>query len=56
VARSRRARPSDIGELALGLPETAEAVAWGDRPAYQAYERFFVILLFLGNGRLSVIV
>jgi hypothetical protein len=43
VARSRSARPSDIGELALALPETAEAVAWGDRPAYQVRGRSFVI-------------
>ncbi|MFI5075084.1 MAG: MmcQ/YjbR family DNA-binding protein [Actinomycetales bacterium] len=43
MARSRSARPSDIGELALALPETAEAVAWGDRPAYQVRGRSFVI-------------
>jgi hypothetical protein len=43
VARSRKARPSDLGELALALPETAEAVAWGDRPAYQVRGRSFVI-------------
>ena len=43
MARSRRARPSDIGELALALPETAEAVAWGDRPAYQVRGKSFVI-------------
>ena len=43
MARSRMARPSDIGELALGLPETAEAVAWGDRPAYQVRGKSFVI-------------
>jgi hypothetical protein len=43
VARSRKARPGDIGELALALPETAEAVAWGDRPAYQVRGKSFVI-------------
>jgi hypothetical protein len=43
VARSRKARPSDLGELALALPETAEAVAWGDRPAYQVRGKSFVI-------------
>ena len=43
MTRSRSARPSDIGELALGLPETAEAVAWGDRPAYQVRGKSFVI-------------
>ena len=43
MARSRRARPSDIGELALGLPETAEAIVWGDRPAYQVKGKSFVI-------------
>jgi len=43
VARSRKARPSDLAELALALPETAEAVAWGDRPAYQVRGKSFVI-------------
>jgi hypothetical protein len=43
VARSRTARPSDIGELALALPETAVAIAWGDRPAYQVRGKTFVI-------------
>ena len=43
MARSRRARPSDIGELALALPETTEAIAWGDRPAYQVRGKSFVI-------------
>ncbi len=43
MARSRTARPSDIGELALALPETAKAVAWGDRPAYQVRGKSFVI-------------
>ena len=32
MARSRKARPSDIGELALALPETAEAIVWGTGP------------------------
>ena len=43
MPRSRRARPSDIGELALALPETAEAIVWGDRPAYQVRGKSFVI-------------
>ena len=43
TARSRQARPSDIGELALALPETAEAIVWGDRPAYQVRGKSFVI-------------
>jgi hypothetical protein len=43
VARSRKARPSDIGELALALPETAEAIVWGDRPAYTVKGKSFVI-------------
>ena len=43
MARSRRARPSDIGELALALPETAEAIVWGDRPAYTVKGKSFVI-------------
>jgi hypothetical protein len=43
MARSRRAGPRDIGELALALPETAEAIVWGDRPAYTVKGRSFVI-------------
>ena len=43
MPRSRKARPSDIGELALALPETAEAIVWGDRPAYQVRGKSFVI-------------
>jgi hypothetical protein len=43
TARSRKARPGDIRELALALPETAEAIAWGDRPAYQVRGKSFVI-------------
>ena len=43
MARSRKARPSDIGELALALPETAEAIVWGDRPAYTVKGKSFVI-------------
>ena len=43
MPQSRRARPSDIGELALALPETAEAIVWGDRPAYQVRGKSFVI-------------
>jgi len=43
VARPRKAQPSDIGELALALPETVEAIAWGDRPAYQVRGKSFVI-------------
>jgi len=43
VARSRKARPTDIGELALALPETAEGIVWGDRPAYLVKGKSFVI-------------
>jgi len=41
--RSRKARPTDIGELALALPETAEGIVWGDRPAYLVKGKSFVI-------------
>lgn len=43
MARSRKARAGDIGELALALPETAEAIVWGDRPAYAVKGKSFVI-------------
>ena len=43
MARSRKARPDDIWELALALPETAEAIVWGDRPAYTVKGKSFVI-------------
>ncbi len=43
TARSRNARPGDIRELALALPETTEAIAWGNRPAYQVRGKSFVI-------------
>ncbi len=43
MARSRKARPADIGEIALALPDVTEATAWGDRPAYQVRGKSFVI-------------
>jgi hypothetical protein len=43
VPRSRRARPSDVGEIALSLPEVAWATVWGDLPAYQVRKKTFVI-------------
>ena len=43
MPRSRKARPSDIGELALALPGTDEAIVWGDRPAYTVKGKSFVI-------------
>jgi hypothetical protein len=43
MARSRKARVSDIEELAMALPQVQKALAWGDRPAYQVNGRSFVI-------------
>ena len=39
----RKARLSDIGDIALALPEVEEATAWGDRPAYTVRGKSFVI-------------
>lgn len=39
----RKARLTDIDELAMALPEVTKDVAWGDRPAYQVKGRSFVI-------------
>jgi hypothetical protein len=43
VPRSRKARPEDVGAIALALPEVTESVSWGDRPGYQVRDRTFVI-------------
>ena len=42
MARTRRAKVTDIAEIALGLPEVEESVARGGRPAYQVRGRSFV--------------
>ena len=41
--RTRKARPDDIGEIALALPQVEAAPAWGDRPAYKVRGKAFVI-------------
>lgn len=43
MARSRKARPEDIGELALALPEVEAGTSWGDRPSYKVGGKPFVI-------------
>jgi hypothetical protein len=40
---ARKARPADIDEIALALPEVEKDISWGDRPAYQVRGKTFVI-------------
>lgn len=40
---ARKAKLSDIGEIALGLPEVEEGTAWGDRPAYKVRGKSFLL-------------
>ena len=42
MARSRRARVTDIAEIALSLPEVEESAGRGERAAYQVRGRTFV--------------
>ena len=39
---ARKAKLSDLGELALGLPEVEAGTAWGDRPAYKVRGKSFL--------------
>ena len=39
----RPARPSDIEEIAMALPETEFGTSWGDRPTYKVRGRGFII-------------
>jgi hypothetical protein len=39
---ARKARPADLAEIALGLPEVEEGVFWG-RPAYLVGKKAFVL-------------
>jgi hypothetical protein len=39
---ARKAKLSDIGEIALGLPEAEEGTAWADRPAYKVRGKSFL--------------
>jgi hypothetical protein len=43
MPRRRRARVSDLGEIALSLPEVESTVSWGDRPSYAVRGKAFVI-------------
>jgi len=40
---SRKARFSDIEEIAMSLPEVATRTTWGDRPAYAVRGKNFLI-------------
>jgi hypothetical protein len=40
---ARKARPGDIEDAALALPEVEKGVSWGDRPAYQVRGKAFVL-------------
>ena len=42
MPRPRRARVSDLGEIALALPEVEEAVGRGGRPVYAVRGRTFL--------------
>ncbi|WP_262852001.1 MmcQ/YjbR family DNA-binding protein [Mumia quercus] len=42
MARSRKARESDIEEIALALPRTTKVPGWGGLPSYQVSRKFFV--------------
>lgn len=42
MARSRRARESDIDEIALALPRTTKVPGWGGLPSYQVSRKYFV--------------
>lgn len=39
----RKARPEDVGEIALALPGVELGTAWGDKPAYLVGGRSFVL-------------
>ena len=40
---ARKAKLSDLGEIALGLPEVEAGTAWGDRPAYKVRGKSFLL-------------
>ncbi|WP_167008657.1 MmcQ/YjbR family DNA-binding protein [Mumia sp. ZJ430] len=42
MARSRKARESDIDEVALALPRTTKVPGWAGLPSYQVSRKFFV--------------
>ncbi len=43
MARSRAARPADVGEIARSLPEVTSELAWGDLPAFKVRGKAFII-------------
>jgi hypothetical protein len=43
MPRRRRARVSDLGEIALSLPEVESGTSWGDRPSYRVRGKAFLI-------------
>lgn len=41
--RSRKARATDVREIALALPEVEETVSWGDLPTFAVRRKGFLI-------------
>lgn len=41
--RARRARASDVDEIAASLPETELGISWGDRPTWKVRGKGFLI-------------
>lgn len=39
----RKARLTDLAQIALGLPDVQTGTAWGDRPAYTVHGKAFVM-------------
>ncbi|WP_029135855.1 MmcQ/YjbR family DNA-binding protein [Nakamurella lactea] len=40
---SRKARPSDVADIALALPGVTHEPSWGDKPSFKVAGRAFVI-------------
>ncbi|MGI8417375.1 MAG: MmcQ/YjbR family DNA-binding protein [Nakamurella sp.] len=43
MPRSRQARPSDVADIALSLPEVTNEPSWGDLPSFKVRGKAFVI-------------
>lgn len=43
MSRPRRARPSDVDEIAGCLPETELGISWGDRPTWKVRGKGFLL-------------
>lgn len=41
--RSRKARASDVDEIAASLPETELGISWGDRPTWKVRGKGFLL-------------